>query len=136
MRRRQTGVTLVDLMVVVAVTGIVAAVALSNLLRHEVRTRLNEAIQAASPGKSAIEAYFQSHKHLPEAGSVRLDTQQAHPLAPSLMWNGTVLIVRVSDAVGSAGISGSIMLRPIVAGGQLVWICGGTVSADYFPENC
>lgn len=135
MRKRAAGVTLVDFMVVVALAGIVAAVMLTNILRHEARGKMCEAIQVAAPGKAAIEAYFLAHGHIPDAGLVRLDAQ-ASQWPPSLTWNGVALIVMVGEMVGGIGISDSVVLRPIVVGRQLVWVCRATNPATYLPENC
>ena len=75
----QKGFTLVELMIVVAIVGIIAAVALPAYQNYAVRAKVTEGIVAASAAKASIAEYYAVNGELPPggdndaAGGVRLD---------------------------------------------------------------
>ncbi len=69
MSKMQKGFTLIELMIVVAIIGILAAIALPAYQDYTKRAKMSEAILAASACRTTITEVYQSATSLPAAGS-------------------------------------------------------------------
>jgi type IV pilus assembly protein PilA len=132
-RKVQQGFTLIELMIVVAIIGILAAVALPAYQDYTVRARVSEVMLAASAARTAISEAAQTQGALPNA-SFQVETQSSR-YVDSVTWDGTDITV-VTRGLGS-GITGNIQLRAALGtNGQVTWTCGGTLDAKYRPSSC
>ena len=68
MKRVQQGFTLIELMIVVAIVGILAAIALPAYQDYTIRARVSEALAAAGACKTQITEYQQARQVLPSGG--------------------------------------------------------------------
>jgi type IV pilus assembly protein PilA len=135
MRKIQQGFTLIELMIVVAIIGILAAIALPAYQDYTVRAKVSEVILAASSGKVPVAEWFQTKGTLPNNGSVSLSTQTSQYVS-ALAWNGTV-ITATAQNLGAADATGTITMTPSDAGGGVLnWDCGGTIPKKYRPASC
>ena len=133
-RSVQQGFTLIELMIVVAIIGILAAVALPAYRDYTVRAKVTEVVLAASAGKNSIAEYVNTSGALPPGGYA-IDTQVSRYVA-STSWNGTNI---TATAAGDAAISGqTITLAPgaIVSNQIQSWTCSGSIDARYRPSSC
>ncbi len=135
-RQIQAGFTLIELMIVVAIIGILAAVALPAYQDYTVRAKASEVILAASSAKNGIAEHVNLYSALPTTASFQPESQTSKYVT-SVGWNGTVITAQASSA--ESKISGStITLTPTVtsAGNQVNWSCAGTIDSKYRPASC
>ena len=138
--RKQQGFTLIELMIVVAIIGILAAVAIPAYQDYTIRAKVTEGLSLASAGKTAVSEYFASN------GSLPTDNDTAGLAVSTTIAGNSVNSVEVlsSGAIevtfnsSTPAISGStISLTPSTTGGQVTWNCtGGDLENKYRPSSC
>nr|WP_315207835.1 pilin [uncultured Albidiferax sp.] len=138
-RSLQKGFTLIELMIVVAIIGILAAVALPAYQDYTVRAKVTEVILAASSAKTAVSEAAQVLSAMPEAQSVTFNSQvskyvSAVSYAREDISNGTI----TATAKGETKIdTKTITLKGVKdAAGQIIWTCSGTIESKYRPASC
>ena len=139
-RSIQKGFTLIELMIVVAIIGILAAVALPAYQDYTVRAKVSEVLLAASSGRTVVsEAVQVSGAGFPLAASLVIASQSSKYVA-SVGYDSTASSsgVVTATAQGDTAISGSTIELSGVVGSnaQVVWTCGGTIAAKYRPASC
>ena len=72
LKRAQQGFTLIELMIVVAIIGILAAVALPAYRDYSVRAKASELILAASAAKTSVAEFVNTNGAMPTAASLNL----------------------------------------------------------------
>ena len=139
-RSMQKGFTLIELMIVVAIIGILAAVALPAYQDYTVRAKVSEVLLAASSGRTAVsEAVQVSGAGFPVTLSLVLQTQSTK-FVSSGGYTSTASTsgVVTATAQGDSSITGSTITLTGSAGsnGQVDWVCAGTIAAKYRPQSC
>lgn len=138
MRATQEGLTLIELMIVVAIVGIIAAVALPAFQDYTARAKIAEAILAMSSCRAAVTEIVQSESLLPDGGEWGCETvagADPHSRYVDTIETSAEGAIRVTLRGISAAVDGqAIILRPWrdmartleVAGGEgiAVWDCG------------
>jgi type IV pilus assembly protein PilA len=138
MKRIQKGFTLIELMIVVAIIGILAAVALPAYQDYTIRAKVSELMLAASGFKTSVSETAQSTGTLVSSGVGLTVGITGKVGAGSLVdTNGTITIVGDTTAIGTAV---TIVLVPSKAtDGKIVWTCGTggvTTTFKYVPSEC
>jgi len=141
MQKVQQGFTLIELMIVVAIIGILAAVALPAYRDYTVRAKVSELILAGSSAKTAIAESFNTNGQFPSAASVSIENQLSKYVA-SVAYTYTdasngVITVTASGAE-PAMAAGTITLSGTNVAGSagITWTCSGTIAAKYRPSSC
>jgi len=143
-RAVQQGFTLIELMIVVAIIGILAAVALPAYRDYSVRAKVSELILAASSGKTQVAEFVNTNGAMPTAASLGLASQTSKYVA-SLAYtqtNASVGVLTVTATAAESAISGGTLALTgtINASGQVDWACAaassGGIQARYLPSSC
>ncbi|MGA9855336.1 MAG: pilin [Gammaproteobacteria bacterium] len=166
MNKAQKGFTLIELMIVIAIIGILAAIAIPQYQDYVTRSKVTEGLNLAAAAKTAVAETFQANGQMPQtAGSDNI----SYGLPTNTSISGTY--VQQIDVYGGTGqgtggeivitynavvpqLNGLVLtLVPITETGGIAWECGystvvvdgitqgpgnvaTTVPAKYLPQNC
>ena len=138
MKTIQKGFTLIELMIVVAIIGILAAIALPAYQDYTIRARVSELILGASSARTAITEKFQADQDAANMGNGTTVTPAGKIAGATTTAAGVVTLTGAQNANGvlNVGTAVTVILTPFTnAAGSLSWTCTGNPSR-YMPASC
>lgn len=151
MKKIQQGFTLIELMIVVAIIGILAAIAIPAYQDYTIRAQVTEGMNLAAAAKVAATEYWQDRGQFPTTNPMAGLSAAAAINGKYVEWvdlvNSTATVGNItvqfsgtapfSAHTNIAGQTLTFVATPNLADGSVEWVCtGGTVAAKYRPAAC
>jgi type IV pilus assembly protein PilA len=146
-RSIQKGFTLIELMIVVAIIGILAAVALPAYQDYTVRAKVTEGLSMASSAKLAVAENASNGKAFASGWTAPVATAAVTSIGitqasgvitityTAAAGGGTITMIPRSGTTALSG--GTATASTVPSGGSITWVCtGGTLAAKYRPAAC
>jgi prepilin-type N-terminal cleavage/methylation domain-containing protein len=141
-KRGQKGFTLIELLIVIAIIGILAAIAIPMYRAQTIKAKLTEVTNGMSNVASALAAYWQENEGWPTncADKPTIQTSLGVGLAQLTRMSGITIIAGVITAT-VGGISGEVdgrtlVMTPVISGvdSSISWTWSGTIPPSYRPR--
>ena len=151
MKKVQSGFTLIELMIVVAIIGILAAIAIPQYQNYVARAQMSEALSLASGGKVALAEYFNTKGEFPannsDAGMEAEATIKGKYVTSVTVTAGddaavSGILTALFNAQAHAKLrTGKMILTGTANGGSISWVCADAgesapVITAYLPNTC
>jgi len=147
MKNVQKGFTLIELMIVVAIIGILAAIAIPAYQDYTIRSKVTELINAAGVCKTSVAEYYQTKGALPNdataAGCSDVGTANSDP---PVVTNGIITVKAAGGLLAQLAGADVLGYTPSCGGAACAgtpitqWDCnaaaGTTILPKYLPASC
>jgi type IV pilus assembly protein PilA len=145
--KKQQGFTLIELMIVVAIIGILAAIAIPAYQDYTIRAQVTEGLNLASGAKAAVSEYFMDRGVLPgnntNAGISTNTSINGNYVDQVTVLNGVITARFSNTAPQQANAvlnAATLVLSPTTAAGSVDWNCqsgaGTPIAPKHLPSAC
>jgi type IV pilus assembly protein PilA len=141
--KKQQGFTLIELMIVVAIIGILAAIAIPAYQDYTIRAQVSEGLSLASGSKTAVAEFYQDRGVMPvsnlEAGvSAAVDIFGKYVTTVTVTDPGIITVVYAQPDTNALLVgAGNLVLVPTGNVGSVAWECtASTLPNKWLPSAC
>lgn len=139
--RISNGFTLIELMIVVAIIAILAAIAIPAYQNYLIRAQVSEGLSLADGAKSAVWDFTANTGRFPgnnQSAGLPTSTSIAGKYVAAIDVTGGVIKVTFGPAANTKIGSSYLSLSPATQAGSITWNCASqtTISPDYLPTAC
>ncbi|TQE96691.1 MAG: pilin [Spiribacter salinus] len=141
--RKQSGFTLIELMIVVAILAILMAIAIPAYQDYTIRSQVSEGMNLAGGVRTAVAEYWVDKGSFPtdntEAGVAASGDITGEYVTDVAVGSGGTITVEFGNEANSAISGNTLELDPsaTTSGGSISWQCdGGDVDPKYRPARC
>jgi type IV pilus assembly protein PilA len=144
--KKQQGFTLIELMIVVAIIGILAAIAIPAYQDYTIRAQVSEGLSLSSGGKAAVAEFFQDSGVWPannsEAGlavsTTIIGKYVSDVTVTAAGGNGVITVLYAGPDANAALGAASLTLTASDNGGSIGWDCAGATGMldKWLPSAC
>jgi len=142
MNRKQQGFTLIELMIVVAIIAILAAIAIPLYLNYTAQAEGSEATVLSDGAKTAIVQYYNENGSFPpsnqSAGIANKASITGKYVAQVQITNGVITATFKQTGVAKPIQGQTLTLSPYANGGSVAWTCkvASSTMFKYVPSTC
>ena len=141
MKKVQQGFTLIELMIVVAIIGILAAVAIPAYQDYTIRAQVSEGMGLAAGAKTAISEFYTQRGTFPAsngaAGLSAASTISGNYVSSVAVNSSGMVIITYGNNVNQTVAGDTLQVSPFTTAGAIRWNCkAGTIDVNYLPADC
>ena len=141
MKKTQQGFTLIELMIVVAIIGILASMAIPAYQSYTVRSQVTEGLNLTGPIKNAVALHYNDSGAFPtDNADAALEAAAAYSgnYVDSISVNGAVISIQYGGKAHTRINGQTVTLTAVNNQGSVSWDCasGGAISSTLLPPNC
>lgn len=141
MRKQQSGFTLIELMIVVAILAILMAIAIPAYQDYTIRAQVSEGMNLSGGARTAVAEYWTDKGAWPtnnaSAGLSPAASINGEYVSQVQVASGVITATFATGNENAAITNDTLVLSPSSAGGSIAWGCDGSgVDNKYLPARC